>query len=114
MFKNYFKKKQNPICSINISISKDGSVMTNLLWPDLNNFSIEQIHLLAVEYVSILYEIMNGNMKEYIYDALRTVEPGTKNYKFASYVYSAISNLEISKNITSDEIVVKPKNVFKK
>lgn len=118
MFKNYFKKNiqadNNLICGINISISKDGSVVTNLLWPDLDNFSNDQIYLLAIEYVTVLCEIINGNIRENIYDALKTVKPGTKDYRFASYIYNAIDNLEISKNSMSNEIVVKPKNVFKK
>jgi hypothetical protein len=118
MFKFWKKKQQktntNYVCSVNISLSKDGSVITELLWPDLDNFTKDQIYALSIEYIGILYDISEGYIKQPILDALKTIEPDSKDYKFAQDVYTGLINLEYIKNNLYNDIVIKPRNVFKK
>jgi hypothetical protein len=117
------KKTTDTLCSIMMSVKKDGSIETSLYWPEwTDNFNEKDIEVIATEYSVLLHLLSNGSFKNDILttlDKAKKINTSTKDQIFLQYINSHMQSLNkfygnsFTSIIKKDSPVISPTSVFK-
>jgi hypothetical protein len=121
---NLFKKtkpsKSNTnVCNLNFVLQADGSIITELFWPNFNKDNSIVIDKLAQNFSSFLYLIMAGSINADILETLAESKKQNKDKYDQEFIRLTENYLSMYKTLSQSKSniqspVVPPSLVFKK
>jgi hypothetical protein len=121
---NLFKKTKVPkpqtnVCNLNFILQTDGSIITELFWPDFTKDNAVLIDKIAQNFSSFLYLIMAGTINSDILETLAESKKQNKDKYDQEFISLTENYLSIYKTLSQSKSniqspVVPPSLVFKK
>jgi hypothetical protein len=119
--KSNAKKANQIICSIDFKLKNDGSITTELYWPEFKDSSDKMnLESIAVEYATLLNLIGKGDFKQDIYETVLKAKENNPSYedqKFISLLQFNMAFLDKFQNNfkhSEKDPIVSPTAVFRK
>ena len=124
MFNLFKTKKQqkinNDICSINLTLSQNGIITTELFWPNFNKDNYSLMKKISENFAALLYLLMNGSMNKDIFSTMDEVKDNPKSSSYDKEFVKLLDDhilflkkMDISSVIDSTAPVIAPSMVFK-
>jgi hypothetical protein len=129
MFNFFFQQKNKSndtkinqiICCIDFKLKNDGSITTELYWPEFKNSSAKMnLESIAVEYATLLNLIGKGDFKQDIYETVLKAKENNPSYedqKFISLLQFNMAFLDRFHNTfkhDDTQAIISPSSVFRK
>jgi hypothetical protein len=114
-------KTDQIICSVDFKLKNDGSITTELYWPEFKNSSAKMdLESIAVEYATLLNLIGKGDFKQDIYETVLKAKENNPSYedqKFISLLQFNMAFLDKFQNTfkhDDTQAIISPSSVFRK